>query len=199
MLCCIRFLAFIILTMAASISCFLSSSTLLLVSLRSGSDSPFAATVMKYWQATWRLGPIVRNKQPEWTRNEMSNPSGSWLCATLMWMHHLHWTRGCAQSPSLWASWRVFVEQLCPWLATARHVQGLFLEYLSRWLSPASMTTDVTMAFWNERNSEGWRVTRLPRRSTCRGCWTTSKCTSGRWTPGWCASSAPTCDSRNLW
>lgn len=39
-----RFRAFIILTIAASISCFLSSSTLLLVSLRSGSDSPFAVT-----------------------------------------------------------------------------------------------------------------------------------------------------------
>ena len=43
-LCCRRFLAFMIRTMAASISCFLSSSTLFLVSLRSGSDSPFAAT-----------------------------------------------------------------------------------------------------------------------------------------------------------
>lgn len=41
----IRLRAFIILTIAASISCFLSSSTLFLVSLRSGSDSPFAATV----------------------------------------------------------------------------------------------------------------------------------------------------------
>ncbi len=44
-LCCMRFRAFIILTMAASISCFLSSSTFVLVSFRSGSDSPFAATV----------------------------------------------------------------------------------------------------------------------------------------------------------
>lgn len=41
----IRFRAFIIRTMAASISCFRSSSTLLRVSLLSGSDSPFAATV----------------------------------------------------------------------------------------------------------------------------------------------------------
>lgn len=36
---------FMIRTIAASISCFRSSSTLLRVSLRSGSDSPFAATV----------------------------------------------------------------------------------------------------------------------------------------------------------
>lgn len=41
----IRFLSFIMRTIAASISCFLSSSTLLRVSLLSGSDSPFAATV----------------------------------------------------------------------------------------------------------------------------------------------------------
>jgi len=41
----IRFRAFIIRTIAASISCFRSSSTLLRVSLLSGSDSPFAATV----------------------------------------------------------------------------------------------------------------------------------------------------------
>lgn len=43
--CCIRFRAFMIRTMAASISCFRSSSTLLLVSFRSGSDSPLAVTV----------------------------------------------------------------------------------------------------------------------------------------------------------
>lgn len=41
----IRLRDFMIRTMAASISCFRSSSTLLRVSLRSGSDSPFAATV----------------------------------------------------------------------------------------------------------------------------------------------------------
>lgn len=41
----IRFRAFMIRTIAASISCFRSSSTLLRVSLLSGSDSPFAATV----------------------------------------------------------------------------------------------------------------------------------------------------------
>lgn len=41
----IFFRAFIILTIAASISCFRSSSTLLRVSFRSGSDSPLAATV----------------------------------------------------------------------------------------------------------------------------------------------------------
>lgn len=42
---CIVFLAFIIRTMAASISCFRSSSTLERVSFLSGSDSPLAATV----------------------------------------------------------------------------------------------------------------------------------------------------------
>lgn len=41
----IRLRDFIIRTIAASISCFLSSSTLLRVSFRSGSDSPLAATV----------------------------------------------------------------------------------------------------------------------------------------------------------
>lgn len=40
-----RLRAFIILTIAASISCLRSSSTLPRVSLRSGSDSPLAATV----------------------------------------------------------------------------------------------------------------------------------------------------------
>lgn len=58
----IFFRAFIILTIAASISCFRSSSTLLRVSFRSGSDSPLAATVwiltlqkwMFYsWQSSW--------------------------------------------------------------------------------------------------------------------------------------------------
>lgn len=45
-LCCIFFLDFIIRTIAASISCFLSSSTFCLVSFLSGSDSPcLAATV----------------------------------------------------------------------------------------------------------------------------------------------------------
>lgn len=40
----ILFRAFMIRTMAASISCFLSSSTLLRVSFLSGSDSPLAVT-----------------------------------------------------------------------------------------------------------------------------------------------------------
>lgn len=42
-LCCIFFLDFIIRTIAASISCFLSSSTFCLVSFLSGSDSPCLA------------------------------------------------------------------------------------------------------------------------------------------------------------
>lgn len=42
-LCCIFFLDFMMRTMAASISCFLSSSTFCRVSLRSGSDSPCLA------------------------------------------------------------------------------------------------------------------------------------------------------------
>lgn len=47
-LCCIFFLDFIIRTIAASISCFLSSSTFCLVSFLSGSDSPcLAATKIK--------------------------------------------------------------------------------------------------------------------------------------------------------
>lgn len=49
---------FMIRTIAASISCFRSSSTLLLVSLRSGSDSPLAATV---WILTLQYEYISKN------------------------------------------------------------------------------------------------------------------------------------------
>jgi hypothetical protein len=57
----IRLRAFIILTIAASISCFRSSSTLFLVSLRSGSDSPFAATVWIFTLKTYVLYPFYRH------------------------------------------------------------------------------------------------------------------------------------------
>lgn len=55
-LCCIFFLDFMMRTIAASISCFLSSSTFWRVSFLSGSDSPCLAATGETEAAGWKCG-----------------------------------------------------------------------------------------------------------------------------------------------
>lgn len=78
-LCCIFFLDFIIRTMAASISCFLSSSTFCRVSFLSGSDSPCLAATKKERQ---KQGIYLKKKSPS---SRMEHQIKNYIVSQTVW------------------------------------------------------------------------------------------------------------------
>lgn len=122
----ILFRDFMIRTIAASISCLRSSSTLLRVSFRSGSDSPLAATV---WIFT--LHESNNNNFELQILNVDCVYVWSLTYDTSKQSHRSHRIRLLAQCPLFLLIVAIAVEQSCPSTTIAMRESNLFPEYRS--------------------------------------------------------------------